>query len=90
MGHLPISKEPFSFTYEPIPYVCRVIYDNGDLMTYPMRIEALYAVSVGGTSPGFLSDQHSRSLRSMSRQEIEPRLQTWLFFDLVHEILSNL
>ena len=90
MEHLPISKEPFRFTHEPIPYVCRVIYDNGDFLTYPMRIEALPALSAGGTSPGFLSDRYSRFLRSMSKQEIEPILQTWLFFGLLHEILGNL
>lgn len=59
-------------------------------MTYPMRIEALPALSVGGTSPGYLSDRQSRFLRSMSKEEIEPILQTWLFFGLLHEILGNL
>ena len=68
----------------------RVIYDDGDFLTYLQRIEALPALSVGGTSPGFLSDRHSRSLRSISKQEIEPLLQTWLFFGLMHEILGNL
>ena len=74
MEHLPISKEPFRFTHEPILYVCRVIYDNGDFLTYPTRIEALPALSAGGTSPGFLSDRYSQFLRSMSKQEIEPML----------------
>ena len=90
MEHLPISKEPSCFTREPIFDVCRVIYDNGDFLTYPMRTEALPALSVGGTSPGYLSDRQSRILRSMSKQEIEPILQTWLFFGLLHEILGNL
>ena len=90
MEHLTVSKEPFRFTHEPISYVCQVIYDNGDILTYPKRIEALPALSVRGMSPGFLSDQHSRSLRLMSKQEIEPLLQTWLFFGLLHEILGNL
>ena len=90
MEHLPISKESSCFTREPIPYVCRVVYDNGDFLTYPTRIEALPALSAGGTTPGFLSERHSRFLRSMSKQEIEPILQTWLFFGPLHEILGNL
>ena len=41
-------------------------------------------------SLGYLSDQQSQFLRSMSKEEIEPILQTWLFFGLLHEILGNL
>ena len=90
MEHLPVSKQAKFEATETIPYICQVEYDNGEFLTYPTRIEGLPALSAGDMSPGFLSNKHTRMVRSMSKAELEPILQTWLFFGLIHEVLGEL
>lgn len=93
MEHLPLPTQPSLQTtpiFPTIPYLCKYEYDKGPFLDYPHRL-GLPNLEVDDTFPfASLSIFHGRFLVAMSQAELEPFLQNWLFFGLLHEVLEDI
>ncbi|KAL8954499.1 MAG: hypothetical protein Q9193_007219, partial [Seirophora villosa] len=95
MEHLPLPTQPPMQTtpiFPAIPYLCRFEYDKGSFLGYPHRL-GLPKFEVDErtlTAVPDLSDDQRHILIGMSPAELEPFLQNWLFFGLLHEVLQDM
>jgi hypothetical protein len=74
MEHLPPAVDPYSPVL--VPYIGESEYDNLDFAGYPRRSKIDIDLLLVGDFQGF------------SSRRLAAFLQTWLFFGLMHEILS--
>ena len=91
MEHLPKRTGQAKSVFPTITYLCQDRYDEGPFLHYPHRL-GLINLEVDETfrlSPALgLVGQHL--LAAMPSAELEPFLQNWLFFGLLHEVLGEL
>lgn len=92
MEHLPLPAQPLLQTtpiFPAIPYLCRFEYDQGPFLGYPERL-GLPNLELDDTwrFPS-LKVFHRHFLASTPPAELEPLLQNWLFFGLLHEVLES-
>ncbi|KAK4503019.1 hypothetical protein PRZ48_006446 [Zasmidium cellare] len=85
MDHLPIPQQPDGWSVT-VPYVCKTAYDHGDFLTYPDRAgpQWKHVLPREGQPPFFLRELNHPS----DRGELRSFLQCWIFFGLLHEVLS--
>lgn len=87
MGHLSLPNDPVLTEFDIVSFVCQEEYDGGPFLTYPLRKSRAYMVpAIGHLS--YL--EHERLLDPTPTSELEPFLQTWLFFGLLQEIFGEL
>ena len=91
MEHLPRRNGQEKSIFPAIPYLCQEKYDEGHFLDYPRRsgmpnLEHAMRFKQVPTL-GFASHQ---LLASKSPAVLEPFLQNWLFFGLLHEVLGDL
>ena len=90
MEHLPVAKHAIRNYSGAVPFRCRNEYDGGPFLEYPQRSGVLPPLSVGNTLPDNLSYLQCQQIQSIAKQEIEPILQTWIFFGLIQEVLGGI
>ncbi|KAI4116709.1 MAG: hypothetical protein LQ345_002913 [Seirophora villosa] len=94
MEHLPLPTQPPMQTtpiFPAIPYLCRYEYDEGSFLEYPHRSGLpKFEVEERPFSLALLSSNSQRVLVEMPPAELEPFLQNWLFFGLLHEVLQDI
>lgn len=91
MEHLPQRIGEKMPIFPPIPYICHHKYDEGPFLGFPQRIGIPNLEISGDFRLGpSLSTTSSASLAAMPPAELEPFLQNWLFFVLLHEVLGDL
>lgn len=83
MDHLPLPSRP-AISTPRVQYVCEEPYDGGSFLSYPTR---------AGWHQDQQQEGHLRflaaELNSPSENvELQKRLQSWLFFGLLHELLA--
>jgi len=92
MDHLPIPKSSVRKENDRVPYLCRQDYDGGPFLSYPERLgitPKLCVEGAEGKARGLFLPGHKAHLQSLSKHELEPFLQTWLFFGLIHEFFGS-
>ena len=91
MEHLPQRAGQTKSLFPAIPYLCQHKYDEGPFLDYPQRMGLPRLVNTASfrISPT-LSFANKQALETMSPAELQPFLQNWLFFGLLHEILGDL
>ena len=92
MEHLPRRIGQEKSIFPAIPYLCREKYDGGPFLDYPRRsglldLENDVVFRMDATT---LSFPNRKLLATMPRAQLEPFLQNWLFFGLLHEVLGGL
>ncbi|KAL2039153.1 hypothetical protein N7G274_008202 [Stereocaulon virgatum] len=90
MDHLPTAKNAIHNYSGAVLFQCQNEYDGGPFLEYPQRSGVLPVLSVGNTLPGSISSLQSQQIQSIAKQEIEPILQTWIFFGLIQEVLGGI
>lgn len=88
MDHLPTSKQAIRKDSTAVPFLCQRDYDYGPFLDYPTRSGMLPALSAGDIIPGRLPFLQHEKVHAMPKHEVEPLLQTWLFFGLIYELLG--
>lgn len=86
MDHLSLPNDPVFTEFDVVDFVCQEEYDGGPFLTYPLRKGRAYMVP----AKGHVSYLEHERLHPTPASELEPFLQTWLFFGLLHEILGHL
>ncbi len=95
MEHLLTPGAQTTSIFPAIPYPYQDRYDGGPFLDYPHRL-GLPNLENGGSfciSPTLsptLSLANRLLLATLPSAELEPFLQTWLFFGLLHEVLGDL
>ena len=91
MEHLPQRLGQTKSAFPAIPYLCQYKYDEGPFLDYPRRLGLPRLVNTAKFrfSPS-LSIPNQESLKKMPPAELQPFLQNWLFFGLLHELLGDL
>lgn len=90
MEHLPTRTGNPRSAFPPIPYLCEDRYDGGSFLEYPRRLGLPNFEDVGSRVNPHLSTTHMQFLAAMPPAELQPFLQKWLFFGLLHELLGDL
>jgi hypothetical protein len=90
MEHLPVAKHTIRNYSGAVLFQCQNEYDGGPFLEYPQRSRVLPILSVGNTLPGNISYLQRQQIQSIAKQEIEPILQTWIFFGLIQEVLGGI
>lgn len=86
MEHLSLPNNPVFVEFDIVNFVCQEEYDGGPFLTYPLRKGRAYMVP----AVGHVSYMGHELLHPTPASELEPFLQTWLFFGLLQEILGEL
>ncbi|KAL9614766.1 MAG: hypothetical protein Q9167_000757 [Letrouitia subvulpina] len=89
MEHLPRPKRAENDEFEAVPYVA-VHYDGGPFMTYPLRVGRPYVLPSHAENNNAIPYWRHEKLHPTPTPELESFIQTWLFFGLLHELLSEI
>lgn len=86
MEHLPLPKIRGTTQRLPrVPYICKgPAYDEGEFMTYPLRAGWPLVVQ----SKDKLKWLNHEMRQPSKDSSLEPFLQSWLFFGLLHHVLA--
>ena len=90
MEHLPVRTGNPRSVFPPIPYLCNDRYDGGPFLEYPRRLGLPNVEDVGSRVNPHLSTTNKQLLAALPPAYLQPFLQNWLFFGLLHEVLGDL
>lgn len=89
MDHLFLPKDPLPTTLDKVPYVCVEKYDSGPFLSYPHRKKKPW-IMPDVNDPLYMPYQIFEKTHPTPKTEQESFIQTWLFFDLLNEVLGDL